>query len=172
MNKENTTSPHFKAFPVLPGGGLEGASIINKALTSKSVQRMATAQRMKEREVWSLFFDSGLDYLGSLRHRITHYSVFKAQFGGISTKATPDGAFRQILASPHFWDWWSSQLWRVCYNYGNESETEIYIRLMFNESLIPQNTLAKIFINETRQNISSEQAGMQRGFKHRTEQVC
>jgi hypothetical protein len=152
-------------------------NIIHKALTSKTVQRMATSQRMKEREVWSLFFDSGCDYLDQLRHRITHYNVFKAQFGellnsGSLKKTTVTEAFQEILASPDFWNWWSSQLWRVCNAFSNISADEIHIRLMFNTSLIPQKTLDKIFINEKRQEFSREQEGMPRVFKHRTEQVC
>lgn len=151
-------------------------NIIQKLISSQSVQRMAKAKRMKDREVWSLFFDTGLDYLSQLRYRITHYNVFKAQFGDLMSdfqlKITPDEAFRQILASPDFWNWWSSQFWRVCYNYGNDCETELRIRLMHNNSLIPQSTLEKIFINETRLKKSEKRTGMSTSINHRTKQVC
>lgn len=147
-------------------------NIIEKSIGSKAVQLFAKSERMKEVEVWSLFFDSGLDYLSQLRHRISRHDVFKAQFGGIALRSTPTEAFKSIMASPFFWNWWSTQLWRVCNSYADESENEIYIRLMFSSSLIPQSTLEKIFVNETRQKISIKQEGMPRGFKHRTEQVC
>lgn len=151
-------------------------NIIIKSISSKAVQDMAKNSRMKERDIWSLFFDSGADYLDQLQHRITRYSVFKAQFGelmsGITLKQSPTETFRSILASPHFWNWWSTQLWRACYNFSNESKDEIYIRLMFNTSLIPQSTLEKIFANEKHQKISKKQTGMPLGVKHRTQQVC
>ncbi len=151
-------------------------NIINKSINSKAVQGVAKGSRLKDQDIWSLFFDSGLDYLDQLQHRIAQYSVFKAQFGelmsGISLKRTPNETFRNIMASPHFWNWWSTQLWRVCYNHGGESRDEIHIRLMFNTSLIPQSTLEKIFENEPRQTNKTKQKGMPFGFKHRTHQVC
>jgi hypothetical protein len=151
---------------------MQKMEIINKSINSKAVQNM----RLNEMDVWSLFFDSGCDYLDQLQHRITRYSVFKAQFGelmsGISLKQTPNETFKRILASPHFWNWWSTQLWRVCYNYSNDGKNEVYIRLMFNTSLIPQSTLEKIFKNERRQTNSAKQKGMPFGIKHRTQQVC
>jgi len=151
-------------------------NLIIKSIYSESVQKIAKNSRLKELDVWSLFFDSGCDYLDQLRNRIYNHSVFQAQFGEllsvIKLKQTPAEAFRAILASPYFWNWWSSQLWRVCYNFSNEPETEIYIRLMFNTSLIPQSIIFKIFTNGEQQKNSSEQVRMQTVAKHRTRQVC
>lgn len=151
-------------------------NIIIKSINSKSVQDMAKNSRLKEIDVWSLFFDSGCDYLDQLQNRITHYSVFKAQFGelmdAVSLKKTPAETFRCILVSPHFWNWWSSQLWRVCYYFNSESQEEIYIRLMFNTSLIPQNVLFKIFTDGEQQKNSTEQSRMPGIIRRRSAQVC
>jgi len=150
-------------------------TIITKSINSKAVQGMASVDRMKEVDIWSLFFDSGLDYLAQLQLRIKYYDVFKAQFGelldAVSLKKTSDETFRCIMASPYFWTWWSSQLWRVCFNYGENGHEEIYFRLMFNTSLIPQNILFKIFQDEQKTN-DTKQIRVQAGIKHRVAQVC
>lgn len=143
-------------------------TIIEKAIHSKAVQ----AVRLNDTATWSLFFDSGCDYLDILRNRIKNSSVFRAQFGDISIQVSPDKAFRQILTSPHFWTWWSSQLWRVCYYYQADGYDEIYIRLMFNSSLIPQSTLKKIFTHARRQENSTEQSRMPDIIRRRSAQVC
>jgi hypothetical protein len=144
------------------------ATIIEKAIHSKAVQ----AVKVNDIATWSLFFDSGCDYLDFLRSRIKNHSVFKAQFGELSIQTSPDKAFRQILTSPHFWTWWSSQLWRVCYYYQADGYNEIYIRLMFNSSLIPQSTLKKIFTNARRQENGAEQSRMPGIIRARSAQVC
>ena len=147
-------------------------NIIDGAINSESVQNVAKNSRLKDQDVWSLFFDSGCDYLDQLQHRMHHGEIFAAQFGELSIRLSPNETFKRILVAPYFWNWWSTQLWRVCYNFSNESKDEIYIRLKFNTSLIPQSTLEKIFANEKHQKISKKQTGMSHGIKHRTQQVC
>lgn len=146
--------------------------IITKSINSKAVRGISR----KELDAWSLFFDSGCDYLDQLRNRISNHSVFQAQFGELLSTVrlnqTPGETFKSILFSPHFWNWWSSQLWRVCYNFSNEPETEIYIRLMFNTSLIPQSIIFKIFTDGEQQKNSTEQSRMPGFARRRSAQVC
>ncbi|MDX9703901.1 MAG: hypothetical protein RBU23_12790 [Candidatus Auribacterota bacterium] len=125
---------------------------INKVMQSHSIVQAANRLHLRKDEIWSIWFDSGLEYLECLKVRVRHKRVFDAMFGALRVASPVFGGlhlpevFDRIRNSDEFWAWWSTQMWCICREKGTiRDSTELFYRLQFTDSLIPLFILKKIF---------------------------
>jgi hypothetical protein len=132
-----------------------------KTIESAAVQKVTRKIATNADRLTGLWFDAGLEYLQILKTRIRRKRVFDAQFRPMIHrnsdfgKLQPEQVFEQIKKSDAFWQWWTTQLWCICTENEPGSITELAYLLEFNEQLIPQFILKKIFYGEQKHHSGS-----------------
>jgi len=123
--------------------------LINSMLHSPQVRNATMRLGVSHDNILETYYDSGMEYLARLEHRICNKRIFDRQFKAVRTlpafrRITPRELFTAMRTAIPFWFWWSTQLWGECYNGNFDDTTELSYRLKLSGDLIPDFILKKI----------------------------
>lgn len=123
----------------------------DKTPQSDAVSKVAEKLHIKANDVWNIFFDSGANFLETLKIRIRHKRTFDLQFRFMLEKPgfgelNPTRVFSAIQNAAEYWDWWAAQMYFACRDgNGVYDRTSLLYALNFTEITIPGFILNKIF---------------------------
>jgi hypothetical protein len=124
---------------------------VKNAIYTGYIADVAAKLNMSEKETWNIYFDSGLNFIDTLKLRIRRKRTFDLQFRYMLDKPgfgklSPIFIFNEIQKSPEFWHWWASQLYFACRDgNGVYNKTSLLYAVQFTDITIPGFILNKIF---------------------------